>query len=273
MMLDAEKPDAVCMVVPESLTCELACQVLERGYPLLMEKPPGKTTREIDRMIAAAEASGAPNQVALNRRYIPLARELVRLLDERSSPRDVQHVCYDFTRVGRADADFSLTAIHGIDMVRFLACSDYAQVHFHYQELPELGPTVANILMDCTLASGATAHLGFFPLAGVVVERATVHAHDHTFYLHLPVWGTFDTPGRLQHLEKGVLAYNITGLEVSDGDEAFEQMGFYAENASFFDDLRAGRHPAGDLKSARQSVEIAQCIRERKSTYRRRVIA
>lgn len=266
-MLRREQPHAVCMVVPEPLTCELACRVLRAGYPLMMEKPPGRTVDEIDRMIAAAESTGVATQVAVNRRYTPLVRELVRMLAEQVPLGQLQHVRYDFTRVGRADADFSLTAIHGIDGVRHIAGSNYAHIRFSYLELPQFGPTTANILMDCRLVSGATAHLEFCPMSGVVVERATAYAHDHTFYLHIPVWDAFDSPGRLQHLAKGQLLCDVSGREVSDGPEAFEMMGFYAENASFFDDLRAGRHPAGDLRAVRQSVQVAQCIRERQSQY------
>ena len=265
-MLDIEKPHAVCLNAPVELTCELSCRVLERGYPLLTEKPPGRTTDELDRMIAAADASGAPTQVAFNRRYTPLVVELKRLLTARFDPAAIQHVRYDFSRVGRTDPDFSTTAIHGIDTTRFLAGSDYAHIRFHYQEFPALGPATANIFMDCTFVSGATAHLNFCPVAGVVTERATVHAHDHSFFLSIPVWNAFDMPGRLQHLEKDELKLDLSGLDVASS-EAFESNGFYGENAAFFDDLRAGRRPAGDLRNARQSVEVAQYIRERRAEY------
>ncbi|MCK4375431.1 MAG: Gfo/Idh/MocA family oxidoreductase, partial [Candidatus Brocadiae bacterium] len=266
-MLDAEQPDAVCLVAPVELTCELSCRILEMGHPLLMEKPPGRTVEETDRMIAAARAGSVPNQVAFNRRYAPLVRELKRLLCARFQPSEVQHVRYDVTRVNRRDPDFSTTAIHGIDAARFLAGSDYCRVRFHYQGLPHLGPTVCNIFMDCTFESGATAHLSFCPVAGAVVERATVHALDNTFLLDFPSGSGSDGPGRLRHFGKGELKLDVTGTELTVGAEPFELEGFYGENASFFDDVRAGRHPAGDLPSARQSVEIAQCIRERGAEY------
>ena len=267
-MLEAEQPDAVCLVVPEPLTCELSCRVLRMGLPLIMEKPPGRTVAEIDRMIAAADAAGAATQVACNRRYLPLVRELTRRLGACLAPGQIHHIRYDFTRVGRCDADFSLTAIHGIDTVRFLAGADYQSIRFHYQELPALGPAVANVYMDCILTSGATAHLEFCPVAGVSTERATVHAHDHTFYLHLPIWNAFDAPGRLQHLVRGQLEADVSGAEVVEGGEDFAVFGFYAENESFFDDVRRRRRPAGDLRSARQSVEVMQCMRERRAEYR-----
>jgi predicted dehydrogenase len=78
-MLEAERPDAVVLVVAEDATCAVASRVLEQGYPLLLEKPPGRTPDEVDRMVNAAEAGGRrgrviPHQVAFNRRFAPRAR-------------------------------------------------------------------------------------------------------------------------------------------------------------------------------------------------------
>ena len=146
-MLDAERPDSVVVVVPVARTVAVGSLVLERGLPLLLEKPPGATLPEVDRLIAAAERGGrpVPHQVAFNRRFAPLVRELRRRI-EQAGP--LQHLHYEMTRVERRDPDFSTTAIHGLDAVRYLAGCDYAQARFRYRELPDLGPGVASILVD-----------------------------------------------------------------------------------------------------------------------------
>jgi len=268
-MLETEKPDAVCLIAPVDLTCELSCRILEMGYPLLMEKPPGRTTEELDRLITAADARNVPTQVAVNRRYTPVVQVLKQTLAAQFKPSDIQHIRYDFTRIGRKDADFSTTAIHGIDTTRFLAGSDYKRIRFHYQEFPHLGPTVANIFMDCTFVSGATAHLNFCPVSGVLVERATVYAYGHTFFMNIAISQDRVFPALLQHYEKGKLKREVAGAEAAGGAEWFEMNGFYGENAAFFDDIRNGRRPEGDLRSGRQSVEIADCIRRREQEYRK----
>ncbi len=170
-MLEAERPDAVVAVVPVERTVAVGSMVLERGLPLLLEKPPGETVAEVDRLIAAADRGGrtVPHQVAFNRRFAPLVRELRRRIEE-AGP--LQHLHYEMTRVERRDPDFSTTAIHGLDAVRYLAGCDYAEARFRYREMPELGRGVANILVDAVMTSGATAHLAFCPVAGVLVERA-----------------------------------------------------------------------------------------------------
>jgi predicted dehydrogenase len=265
-MLDTERPDAVSLVAPVERTCELACLILEWGFPLLMEKPPGRTVAEVDRMIAAA--GGVAHQVAFNRRFAPLLREMKREVDARVAPAEVQHVRYEMTRVGRREPDFSTTAIHGIDAVRYLAGSDYAEIRFRYQALPAAGPGVANVFLDAVMASGASAQLAFCPMAGVVAERATVHGRDHTFYAYVPMWNAFDAPGRLQHLEKGELKRDAKGDELADSAEPFVQGGFYGEYVAFLDALRSGRPPSPVLREARQSVAVAECIRELRGDYR-----
>ena len=264
-MLDAERPDAVVVVVPVERAAAVACLVLERGIPLLLEKPPGASVAEVDRLSAAAEKGGrVPHQVAFNRRFAPLMRELRRRI-EGAGP--LQHLHYEMTRVERRDPDFSATAIHGLDAVRYLAGCDYAEARFRYRELPELGAGVADILVDAVMASGATAHLAFCPVAGVLVERATAHAHGHSLFLQVPMWSGIDSPGRLWHFTGGALAAELSGDRVGDGTALFELGGFYRETAAFLDDIVAGREPSPGLRESRQSVEIAEHVRERREEF------
>jgi len=266
-MLDAERPDAVVVVVPVERTVAVGSLVLERGLPLLLEKPPGETVAEVDRLIAAAERGGrlVPHQVAFNRRFAPLVRELRRRIEE-APP--LQHVHYEMTRVERRDPDFSTTAIHGLDVVRYLAGCDYVEARFRHRELPELGKGVANILVDAVMASGATAHLAFSPVAGVLVERASAHVHGHSLFLHVPMWSGVDSPGRLWHYSGGRLAAELAGDAVGDGTALFELGGFYRETVAFLDAVAGGHAPSPSLREARQSVEIAERIRQRATEYR-----
>ena len=100
-----------------------------------------------------------------------------------------------------------------------------------------------------------------------MLERATLHAHDNVYFLKLPVWNAYDTPGSLLHIKKGEVIDDLAGPDVSGGDENHMLNGFYGENASFFDDIRNGIYPKGDLQSAQQSVEIAQATRARQPDY------
>jgi predicted dehydrogenase len=269
-MLETEDPDAAVLVVPDDVTAALGSRILERGVPVLIEKPPGRTVDEVDRLIAAAEAGGGvvvAHQVAFNRRFVPLVQEACRRRDALGPPCSLQHVHYEMTRVDRRDPDFSTTAIHGLDAVRFLAGADYAAARFRYQPLPSLGPGVANIFVDAVMTSGATAHLAFCPAAGVAVERATLHAGGHTLFLRIPMWTAVDSPGRLQHFDRGRLVADIGGDALGEGADAFVLGGFAGEYEAFLGDLAAGRTPSPSLRESRQSVAIAECIRRRDKEF------
>ncbi len=203
------------------------------------------------------------HQVAFNRRFAPLVQEARRRLASLGPPGAIQHVHYEMTRVDRRDPDFSTTAIHGLDAVRFLAGADYASARFRYRELP-LGPGVANIFVDAVMTSGATAHLAFCPAAGAAVERATMHAGEDTLFVRIPMWKDFDSPGRLEHLRRGTLVADVRG----DAEEPFVLAGFYAEYEAFLGDLAAGRTPSPSLAESRQSVQIADCVRRREEEFR-----
>jgi hypothetical protein len=113
------------------------------------------------------------------------------------------------------------------------------------------------------MASGATAHLAFCPTAGVVVERATLHAAGHTLFVTIPMWGGIDSPGHLRHFDGGRLRADIKG----DDAEPFVLGGFHAEYEAFLGDLAAGRTPSPGLRESRQSVAVAERIRHRESEF------
>lgn len=264
-MLDTEKPQAVCLISPVNLTFELSCKILEKGYPLIMEKPPGLDSSETREMIRVAAVKNTPNQVAFNRRYMPVVCELKKLLDKTKGLNTAMDIQFRMLRVGRKDPDFSTTAIHGIDVVKFLAGSEYKKVHFRYQELSHIGSNVANIHLDCEFKSGTFAQLDFLPVSGVDVERLEVNMDDNTFFLNTPEG--FDMPGKLLHIKKNDIMLEQDGKDISGSEEEFILHGFYNENESFLEDIRNGRKPAGDIQSGLQSVEIAECIRKRMKEY------
>ena len=256
-MLAQERPDAAVLLTPVSLTARLSVELIRRRIPVLLEKPPGLNTAETEQIIRAAQKTGTPHMVAFNRRHMPL----VRRLRELTAGERVCFAEYAFYRVNRLDADFSTTAIHGVDTVRFLCRSDYRRVRFTYQPAGELGAT--NIFLDCEMESGALARLSFLPCTGVLAERATLHVENKLYYAALPVSGSVDGDGLLLRAENGRVE-KWPGEAQSEAEAG----GFYGENRAFLQCVRAGIQPEDDAQSGLQAVEIADCIRRRAEEYR-----
>jgi myo-inositol 2-dehydrogenase/D-chiro-inositol 1-dehydrogenase len=263
-MLQTEKPDAVCLNVPPKAVCSMGCAILEQGYPLLCEKPPGMSVAEVDQLIAAtnqpggARRSGAIHQVAFNRRFMPLVVELKKKL----AARPVQAVEIVMARSRRLEADFTTTAVHVVDLARFLLGSDYRKARFRYPTHEASGKMVTSYLLDGEMVSGTAVHLGIYPDSGVNIERLTVYCADQSF--ELACSNGLDAPGWLRRYQENRLAEEISGAQLAGSEESYILNGFYGEDEAFFDAIQAARQPRDDLAAARQSVEIMQALRERK---------
>jgi predicted dehydrogenase len=127
---------AVIVASPNSLHAEQAVACLERGKPVLVEKPLAVTIAEAESILAAEESAGVICGVAMNLRFHPGILELKRLLDEEAlgAVRFVQasfgydlrlwHPESDYRTGYSARADLGggivLDAIHELDYLLWL---------------------------------------------------------------------------------------------------------------------------------------------------------
>jgi myo-inositol 2-dehydrogenase / D-chiro-inositol 1-dehydrogenase len=263
-MIERERPDAVSLVLPPHLTCSACIPIVEKGIPVLIEKPPSMTGAEFGKLMEAAERGHAITQVAFNRRYTDLLVRTRELLEANVPPKAVLQIDYDMIRYDRRDPDFSTTAIHAVDALLFLARSPYRQVCFHYLEKPEIGPGVADIVMEGCCESGAQIRLNIQPLAGVVLERASIHALGQSLMVELPMWGTKPV-GSLRYWREDSLELEMKTGGSDQEETLFEQSGFFAENQAFFDAVQEGRTPSPSVKESWQPVVLMEAIRNRAS--------
>jgi UDP-N-acetylglucosamine 3-dehydrogenase len=80
MLAEAEL-DAVVIAAPTTAHLAMALATIERGLPLLVEKPLAASAAEGRRIVDAARAAGVPLQVGHVERFNPAVLELGRLLD------------------------------------------------------------------------------------------------------------------------------------------------------------------------------------------------
>jgi myo-inositol 2-dehydrogenase / D-chiro-inositol 1-dehydrogenase len=266
LMIETEKPDAVCVIVSEAAACQVAEAVMSYGVPMMMEKPPGKNSGETRRLLAAALRGHVPHQVAFNRRFIPLAQVGRSWLAGKEDT--IQYIRYDFFRFGRNDADFSDTAVHAIDAVRYLTGANYEEIHFTYQDFP--GRRAGNVYMNARMTSQAAAHIHVCPASGIVLERATIHFADKTIFLHLPIWANgFDIPGQLTLFSQGKVVEEVSGKDVCDSSEVYLTNGFYRENEVFFDSIQQHKPLESNFESALETMLVKECYGEKREYWHR----
>ncbi len=267
-MLEEEKPDVVCLMSPVDLTCEMSVQIMSRGFNVILEKPPGRNEEELKSMNMAAISGNVSVRTAFNRRYMPLVTELKKRIKQ--SGEKIINITYQMYRWHRYEKDFSTTAIHAVDAVKYIVGSDYSDLKFSYDHKPELGENVKNIFANGVFKNGTHTQISLVATGGAVTERITVNTHNNTFFVDLPVWGNMDVPGKLVHVKDGDKIETVTGDMLSDSTEMFELCGFYDENRSFFEHIRHGGKRISDLSGCLQSVEIEDCIRNSAEKYDRK---
>ena len=81
-MLDEERPDLVSVVVPTRLHRQVALDVIERGLPLLVEKPIADTVANAREILERAQAQGVQLMVGHVERFNPAVSELKRRLED-----------------------------------------------------------------------------------------------------------------------------------------------------------------------------------------------
>ena len=268
-MLRAEKPDAVFCLLPVAQNAACAADVLRRGCAVIMEKPPGVDKREADAITAAAKESGRYHAVLFNRRSMPLVRKAKELL----AGETLEAVSLEMCREGRTGEDFTTTAIHGIDCLRFLTGRDYESLTFAYQEDGETQNT--NYFVTGRMEGGAHVDMRFLPRAGAVTERICLYTPGSQLYLHLPVWsGTtyapgLDTPGLLSVAQGEREILRVSGQELSRTWEGFVLNGFYEEDRIALAEAEGGLEISFSVADSLQSVAVAAAMRERRTEYQR----
>lgn len=262
-MIRETEPDAVFIVAPYNKVAEITEDICRlSACPIMIEKPPGASVAEALRIKKAFDAGDRLHQIAFNRHFMPSYLALKEKMTETGS---VQHIEYSMIRMNRNEPTFYSTAIHGIDIVRFLIGSDYEYCEFMYQDLNDLGNNCYNMHIMARFASGTTGYLSFLVQSGITAERASVTAKNEMFVLTTPIWNGADTPGKIQSYRDGRLIRHM----VFDEDALFITNGFYDEIAHFLYCVRMGnqcKHTSID--AAIQSMEIAECLRNRKLVYK-----
>src|ERR671912_1484005 len=149
--------DAVSLAVPTESHAEIACQLLELGVHVLVEKPISRTLEEADRMIAAAGRGGTTLMVGHLERFNPA---LIAL-----RPHVRQPVYFEIHRVGQftarsLDIDVVLDLmIHDLDVVLWLVGHDVEVTDVRGVGLPVLTDRVDAANARIEFATGAVANI------------------------------------------------------------------------------------------------------------------
>ncbi len=274
LMLAVEHPNAVICLVQEEFVSQVSCDILRKGYPVMLEKPPGKTLAEVRAITEISQSSGAPHMVAFNRRFSP---HLLRL-KQQIADQEIVSIDYTMERVNRTEDYFEYTVIHAVDAVLFLAQCKAQQVEIRYQEMPHLGDKVANYFLYFTFdpseqqrgkaAKPFTATIRIYPTTGHITERAAVYTADGVWQAQLPLQGVHcaEDLGFVKHFTGQSVCETTEGAHFTEQNHHTAN-GFYGELAYFIDCVQSGTKPAHTADTCYQSVLVADLMKHRIKKY------
>ncbi len=155
-MLDGVKPDGVCICGSPAMNHEVSLQVLTRGIPIFVEKPPAEDTQGAAELVEASKEAGTWGMVGFMKRFAP-ANRIVRGF--MNSPEFGQftsltaiHGCGHHESVRNV---LIFNAIHIIDLARFFA----GEVKALQAYVCEPGPTRKAICANFRFQSGGLGQL------------------------------------------------------------------------------------------------------------------
>ncbi|MBI9046899.1 MAG: Gfo/Idh/MocA family oxidoreductase [Anaerolineaceae bacterium] len=121
-MLDKCQLDGVVIVTGPKSHAEIANNVIQRGVPVFMEKPPAYTLSEAEKLLDKSEKSGVHITVGMMKRWTPVYQRVKEIISAKEFGK-TSHVQAMF-RVGQKHCSgYALlldAGIHILDLVRFL---------------------------------------------------------------------------------------------------------------------------------------------------------
>ncbi|MEQ1604303.1 MAG: Gfo/Idh/MocA family oxidoreductase [Pyrinomonadaceae bacterium] len=151
------KVDAVSVATPTETHCEIACAFLEAGVHVLVEKPIALTLGEADKMIAAAEKSGAKLMVGQLERFNPAMVAL--------RPHITKPLYFEIHRVSpfpnrSLDVDVVLDVmIHDLDAIQWLVGEDVKVSEIRAVGIPVISDKVDAANARIEFENGAVANI------------------------------------------------------------------------------------------------------------------
>lgn len=168
-LLDHARPDGVVVAVPNQLHLSVALACIERGIPVLVEKPIADSIAAARALVEAGERAGVPVLVGHHRRHNPIMRKAVEIIRDGGvgrvvavtamwmshKPRDYFDVAW---RREPGGGPVLINAIHDIDCLRML-CGDVATVQAATDASVRGNPVEETAAVTLAFKSGALGTL------------------------------------------------------------------------------------------------------------------
>lgn len=256
------KVGAVSIATPTETHCEIACALLDAGIHVLVEKPIAITLDGADKMIAAAERSGANLMVGQLERFNPAMVAL--------RPHVTKLAYFEIHRVSpfpnrSLDVDVVLDVmIHDLDAVQWLVGEDVKVAAIHAVGIP--------IISDKVDAANARIEFENGAVANITASRVGTEKVRKTRFYQTGSYVVLDYATRFASLtslnpeaSQPLAGISINRLKVGDIEP------LRAEITAFLDSIENDTEPPVTGEDGRRALALALGVLEKIDEHRARL--
>ena len=248
-----DKVDVVSVATPTETHCEIACAFLDKGVHVLVEKPIALTLAEADKMIAAAEKSGAKLMVGHLERFNPA---MVALRPYVTNP-----LYFEIHRVSpfpnrSLDVDVVLDVmIHDLDAIQWLVGEDVKVSEIRAVGIPVISDKVDAANARIEFENGAVANITASRIGTEKIRKTRFYQSNA--YVVLDYATKFASLTSLNPVAAHpLLGININRLEINDVEP------LRAEIAAFLDTIENNTAPPVTGHDGRRALALAVGVLE-----------
>jgi len=260
--------DAVSVAVPTAYHEEVALPLIQRGVPVLVEKPLAPDSASARRLLDAVRQHGVVLQVGHSERFNPVVQALLRMSVK---PRFIEtHRVSPFT-FRSADIGVVLDMmIHDIDIVLHLVrqreyqvqaagvnvlgpCEDVANARIQFFDGSVVNMTASRLALKTERKIRIFCPTAYISMDYHKKSGIAVRLDDNLDLIRIARERNFDDLSQMQHMDFGSMI-NVEPLVVEDVDPLRAQI------ESFLSSVRTGAAPAVSAEDGFAAVEMAERI-------------
>ena len=257
-----DKATAVSIVTPTETHCEIACAFLEKGVHVLVEKPIALTLEQTDRMIAAAQTTGAKLMVGHLERFNPA---MVALRPHVNNP-----LYFEIHRVSpfpnrSLDVDVVLDVmIHDLDAIQWLVGENVEVSEIRAVGIPVISDKVDAANARIEFENGAVANITASRIGTEKIRKTRFYQTNS--YVVLDYGTKFSSVTSLNpEAAHPLLGININRLEINDIEP------LRAEISAFLDCIINDDAPPINAHDGRRALALALGVLDKIETHRSRL--
>ena len=271
-MLKNEEMDAVYVLVNPDCTFRVADDCMKAGFNVMIEKPLGLDSYQAHSLVRTAKATGRIAAVAMNRRHIPLIKEVMKRVKEATEITEIDgrfmKYC-DIAECWNYESAYNCDIVHAVDLVRHIAGAE-----------PVSAATVVknfNSPVDNAWSSVMEFENG---IIGTLRANYQSAARIHDFEIHGPNACAFINIGFADIGCEATIMYNggtqiysaastgvgnfriekLNGIEIAGGDKYYQYYGYKTEDEDFIDCVLNGKTPLCSAEDAAKSMDMVELL-------------